>query len=372
MLEEAFFKGIQDHLKTELPFVVYRKPNEIEVHALLQKDDLLYKINDYSESGFVFSPFDFRKDSLLIPYSKSTGFSISRELFSESTSVKNTFQNQDNKDDYIELVQKAIIEIRRKRFQKIVLSRKASIPRQINVIQTLIRLLNSYKSAFVYCWYHPKVGLWLGATPETLMKVEGNRFTTMALAGTQRFTGSLSVEWSDKDKKEQQFVTDYILTQISETIDNIIYSDLETIRAGQLLHLKTDISGTISSGNTSLQELILLLHPTPAVCGTPKNESRQYLIDNEGYNREFYTGFLGELNKEVKIETRSSKRNIESRAYNIQRRNSELFVNLRCLQSKANQAFIYIGGGITADSEPLSEWQETVEKAKTMEDIIVY
>jgi len=372
MLEEAFFEQILDQYKANLPFVVYRKPDQQEVNVLLQKDDLLYKSNDYSESGFVFAPFDFRKDILLIPFSKSKPLSISREIFTESASVQNEIQFQNNKADYIELIQKALNEISSKRLKKIVLSRKISIGGNINVVQTLISLLNMYKSAFVYCWFHPKVGLWLGATPETLMKVEGSRFHTMALAGTQKFKGSLDVEWSGKEKKEQQFVTDYILNNISENVNNIICSDTKTVRAGHLLHLRTDITGTFSTLKTSLQDLILNLHPTPAVCGTPKNEVRQFLLDNERYNREFYTGFLGELNKEAKIETRSSNRNVESRAYNIQRRNSELFVNLRCMQSKNDEAFIYVGGGITSDSDPESEWEETVEKAKTMKRVIAY
>ena len=62
----------------------------------------------------------------------------------------------------------------------------------------------------VYCWFHPKVGLWIGATPELLFKVEGKRLTTISLAGTQAFNEYETVKWSAKEIEEQQIVTDYI------------------------------------------------------------------------------------------------------------------------------------------------------------------
>ena len=92
-----------------------------------------------------------------------------------------------------------------------------------------------------------------------------------------------------------------------------------------------------------------MLHPTPAVCGLPKEEAKQFILDNELYNRDFYTGFLGELN--LKGQT-------------------NLYVNLRCMQLKDNRISIYVGGGITADSNAENEWEETVIKAKVMKNAL--
>ena len=97
----------------------------------------------------------------------------------------------------------------------------------------------------MYCWYHPKVGLWLGATPETLIKKEGRRFSIMALAGTQNYDGTLEVTWKEKEKQEQQFVTDFIEDQLRPLVETYQISDTETVKAGNLVHLKTMISAQL-------------------------------------------------------------------------------------------------------------------------------
>jgi len=96
------------------------------------------------------------------------------------------------------------------------------------------------------------------------------------------------------------------------------------------------------------------LHPTPAVCGLPKKITKDFILNNEGYNREYYSGFLGEINKDF-----VSKEN-----------NTDLFVNLRCMQITDNKAFIYVGGGITKDSIPENEWKETVNKSMTIKKVL--
>jgi len=95
------------------------------------------------------------------------------------------------------------------------------------------------------------------------------------------------------------------------------------------------------------------LHPTPAVCGLPKNEAKSFILENENYDRKYYTGFLGELNSDVNgINT------------------SSLYVNLRCMEIAKDEAIIYVGGGITKDSIPEKEWEETVRKTATMKKVL--
>ena len=101
--------------------------------------------------------------------------------------------------------------------------------------------------------------------------------------------------------------------------------------------------------------LIDKLHPTPAVCGLPKETAKQFILKNEGYDREFYTGFLGELN----IDFRTFKKD-----------NSDLFVNLRCMEVEKNTATIYVGCGITKDSIPEMEYIETVNKSMTIRKVV--
>jgi len=370
MSSESFFSSLQDHYDKELPFVAYSKPKSFQIRALLQKDKTLHKIEDYAESGFVFSPFDIRKDTILIP------LSMSKTLMTEEDVILDDFDALKdvpvgNKEQHVSLVQKGIESISKSNLEKVVLSRYIEIDNSnANPLLIFKRLLHTYNSAFVYCWYHSKVGLWLGATPETLLEVEGNDFSTMALAGTQEYEGIMDVSWKQKELDEQQMVTDYVTANLDSITVKLEVSESETVRAGNVLHIKSDIKGRLGEHENGLQKLIYALHPTPAVCGLPKIEAMQFILDNENYNREFYTGFLGELNREVKVQPRTGKLNIENRAFTYNKRASHLFVNLRCMQINENTLKIYVGGGITKDSDSDKEWEETISKMFTIKSVL--
>jgi len=135
-------------------------------------------------------------------------------------------------------------------------------------------------------------------------------------------------------------------------------SSTESIRAGMLWHLKTTITGALDSGN-SLKQIIEDLHPTPAVCGLPKEAAQDFILSMENYDRKYYTGFLGELNIEA---LDVSTKNVDSK--------TTLYVNLRCMELTEKEAFIYVGGGITEASDPEKEWQETEDKSLTMLQVL--
>lgn len=373
MIFNEFFNRIESQYQAELPFVVYRKPNENNLNVLLQNTNDLIFTEDFTEKGFVFSPFDTTEKSVLMPLEFSETLKTDYVLPSEINRFEKATQNinTSEKEIHINLVKSGVEAIENNLFKKVVLSRSETVSlSNKNPLSIFKNLLENYPSAFVYCWYHPKVGLWLGATPETLVKIEGQRFSIMALAGTQNYEGRLDVEWQDKELQEQQYVTDFILDNIKTTIDNIKTSAVETVKAGNLLHLKTKIWGVLKPNAISLKDLLYSLHPTPAVCGVPKLESKQFILKNENYNREFYTGFLGELNLEVTSAPRSGRRNIENRAYAITKNSTQLYVNLRCMQLKENSAIIYVGGGITGGSNPESEWEETVSKSLVIKKVL--
>ena len=376
MTSEDFFDNIQQHYNRQLPFVAYRKPNEAEVKALLQKDDSLNYVKYFTENGFVFAPFDDREHAVLIPIENSEGVKTDSVIPANPSSYRERIPSiesellSDSKEHHISLVQSGIDAITSGYFQKVVVSRKETVNySEANSLQLFKRLLNAYTSAFVYCWYHPKTGLWLGATPETFLKIDGKRLSTMALAGTQVYKGTLDVHWEDKEKAEQQFVTDYLEHSLKALTERIYLSETKTVKAGNLLHLQTNISGFLKE-DQGIDRIISVLHPTPAVCGLPKNTTKQFILENENYKREFYTGFLGELNLKTTMSPRSSRRNIEDRAYTMTRNTTQLFVNLRCMQLQESKAIIYVGGGITKDSVPENEWEETVNKSLVMKNIL--
>lgn len=340
----SIFSNIKEALDKQLPFVTYRKPNTSKTRGWFQQNDNLITSENYNESGFIFAPFDSKKKAILIPKNQSTY--IEEETTFDTILANNTNHTPDttSEENHIQLVEKGIAAIKNQQFKKVVLSRKEKVEiADFNLIETFQKLLSNYPTAFVYVWYHPKVGMWLGATPETLVSIQNKNFTTMALAGTQVYNGTTNVTWQPKELEEQQFVTDYIIDRLSNISSKITTSEVETIKAGKLLHLRTVLNGKLKTNTASL---IKTLHPTPAVCGLPLEASKQFILDNESYHRGFYTGFLGELN--------------------INAKESNLFVNLRCMEVSDNIIYIYIGGGITLDSNPTKEWQETVAKTTTM------
>ena len=370
MNSDDFFLNLEHQFKSRLPFVAYRKPNNIVSKAFLQKTTDLHVTQYFQESGFVFAPFDDSNQTVLMPLAQCEVLTCELEMNTSEKHYSNSNQtNDEDKAFHVNLVNKGIDAIKKGLFHKVVLSRSETVDVSENIsISVFKQLLQTYTSAFVYCWYHPNIGLWLGATPETLISVTGNRFKTMALAGTQPYLGIQDVIWQKKEQEEQQYVTDYIETQLKPVVSDLKISETQTIKAGNLLHLQSNISGIL---HTDLHSVLKKLHPTPAVCGLPVEEAKTFILKNESYNRNYYTGFLGELNLKETTSRNTNKRNVENNAYNSIKTVSHLFVNLRCMQIKTNEAFIYVGGGITKDSNPELEWQETVSKAETMKHALM-
>ena len=349
----SIFNKIKDFYTKKLPFVVYRKPNSNDISGVFLEDETLYYTDDFKESGFVFSPFSGQEKSIFMPLSKSEFIKENLHL-EDSFLYSNDFEiDESSKKSHIHLVEKAIDVINDKELEKVVVSRIETVEiTDFDLLKIYKKLLQTYQNAFVYVWYHPKVGLWLGATPETLLNLENTSFKTMSLAGTQVFSGEENVVWKNKELEEQQLVTNFIVYQLKGIAFNLKIDKTETIKAGSLLHLRTKVEGEIN-GKYTLKKLIRALHPTPAVCGLPREKAKEFILKNENYNRSFYTGFLGELNFN-----------------NKETQNSTLFVNLRCMNIENNTASIFIGGGITKDSNAKKEWEETVAKSKVMKRVL--
>jgi isochorismate synthase len=338
------------HHQQNLPFVVYCKPNSNTVKGLFQDNDTLFEVSDFTEKGFVFASFDGSQNYII---SENESEQWTEDWISNHESIlQNCFdlkEDESAKTNFQDLVGKGIQAIQNDEFQKVVLSRMESVAvTHFELVTTFQKLVQQYRSAFVYCLYHPKIGTWLGATPEQLLKANTTNFETMALAGTQKDTGAATVIWQQKEQEEQQFVTDYIVSKLNKVSAEIQVSEAYSVKAGSIWHIKTDISGVFGA-DLNLKKAIQLLHPTPAVCGVPKEIAKAFIMANEGYNRIFYTGFLGELNRDFA---------------------SDLFVNLRCMQIENNQAHLYMGCGITKDSDPEKEWKESVNKSMTMKRIL--
>ncbi len=356
---ESFFQSLEAQEKQGLPFAVYRKPHERSLHAFLQEDDKTYIFSGDSQSGFVFAPFHSRQPALLLPASCSKQLIWNEyepeALFSEPLARFEMVHRPGEREKHLHLIEKGIQAIQEGRFQKVVLSRQQTIRCEgISAVSIFKKLARRYPSAFCYAWFHPETGCWAGASPELLLSLEDNRLQTMALAGTQVFQDGAEVVWGEKERAEQQWVTDFIISCLERTAKEVKHSAAQTVRAGNLLHLQTALTAFVNPQTFRLNQFLSELHPTPAVCGFPKEQALQFILENEGYSRDFYTGFLGEFALETDVSPFPQ---------------TQLYVNLRCMRLEAQDARAYAGGGITKDSEPVAEWVETERKLETVLEI---
>jgi len=120
-------------------------------------------------------------------------------------------------------------------------------------------------------------------------------------------------------------------------------SKTETIQAGSLEHLKTTFKFDLS--DKKLIPFLHAFHPTPAVGGYPQKIAVNTILNTEIHHRQYYTGYLGFINDEDDV---------------------DLYVNLRCAKITDQQTLAFVGGGITKESDPILEWDETEHKSKTM------
>ena len=346
-----------------LPFVSFRLPDSREVTTYIQTEDVLHRIHDFrTDWGFVFAPFQqsgVRPQVLLMPDHILEGNHFRQEdlpFQQERSGIEftNKMPVATPKEAYLKHISQALEAITRKQLDKMVLSRVQhyELPTSFSPFILFRQLCESYPQAFVYFFHHPRVGTWMGASPETFLSMEEGSLQTVSLAGTARYLSAEEQEqfqWGSKEREEQAIVSTWIKAILEKHhIQNLGIEGPVNKQAGQLIHLFTRFQGQVPQG-FDLNAFISDLHPTPAVCGVPKKEALEYIHQIETHDRAYYTGFLGPLNMESK---------------------THLFVNLRCMQLFQKNVALYLGGGITKDSEPEKEWQETIDKAQTLLAVI--
>jgi isochorismate synthase len=244
---------------------------------------------------------------------------------------------------------------------KVVSSRAARrpLPAGFDPLAAFQELSQRYERAFVSLVSVPGVGTWLGASPEVLAEVTADgQFHTMALAATQPLVPGHAPQdaiWRQKEIEEQALVARYIVSCFKQLrLREYQETGPRTVVAGQLLHLRTDFEvdlQNVPSPASLGTDMLRLLHPTSAVGGMPKVAALDFLHRHEGYDRAYYSGFLGPVNV-------------------VAPGVSRLFVNLRCLQLRATEAILYAGTGLTAASDPTREWQETEYKMQTVAAVL--
>ncbi|MCX8532880.1 chorismate-binding protein [Chryseobacterium luquanense] len=264
---------------------------------------------------------------------------ISSEILPED---KTQFEAE-NKEEYLQKLEDVIEIIKENDLPKLVLSRRKIVKdfNEIDLKSSFLNLCKNYPNAFKYLFFHGETS-WLGAFSEVLGKFNKSthEFETMSLAGTI----PVSEEWTEKEIEEQKPVSSYIRNILQKFSDSNSIQESETCDhiSGNIKHLRTDFKLKINPEN--LDSIIQELHPTPAVCGIPKDFCKEIIEKVEKFPRELYAGY-------IKIETDDY---------------IQYFVNLRCARLYKDSVHLFVGGGITAQSNPEKEWNETELKSEAV------
>ena len=303
--------------------------------------DSIFTVNENSDKKSV-SFLSFDETESIDFYGNIEEFFFNENIWSNQISTELLEFKEENQFEYEAKLGKVIEFIKENQLSKLVISRRKVFDfeeKKINLSQTFLNLCKSYPNAFVY--FFIKDGkCWIGAFSELLGKFDKktSEFETMSLAGTL----PANETWTAKEIEEQKPVTDFIKNILKNYSSEVEQSETYDHISGNIKHLRTDFEAKIMSED--LENLISELHPTPAVCGIPKDLCKSAIEKFESHPRNFYAGY-------IKVETE---------------KNVQYFVNLRCAEFFENACLIYVGGGITAESSPEKEWRETELKSEAI------
>ena len=357
--------------RSNLSFALYRLPWTDECYFVMQTSGEVEKLNNIADlngkKGFVIAPFHLSDEHPLVVIRPDITAFDWNEITQSLTSLPYTdalltcrklpgsplvtLTEEERYDRYYRAFNRFMEALESKRFKKLVLSRPSfhSLDEKFSPLETFIKACNSYPRMMIYLCHTPTTGTWLGSTPEILLSGQAQDWNTVALAGTMPVQNDIEpTDWSSKNKEEQALVAEYVRKILKKHGRKMTEKGPYTARAGQLVHLKSDFHFQLKETG-HLGDLLKELHPTPAVCGLPKSEAYQFILENEGYERRYYSGFVGGLDPEGV---------------------TDIYVNLRCMEIRSDEAKLYAGGGILTSSDILSEWEETGDKMKTMKNIL--
>ena len=249
---------------------------------------------------------------------------------------------------YVQTIERLVSRIQPTGLRKVVYARQieSSCCEKDRYYVVFKALLEMFPDAFVSLVHLSGEETWMGASPELLLSnIPDQEFKTIALAGTKPVGKEA---WGNKEIEEQEMVRSYVERVLADQQITAVQSDRYTRTAGNVSHLCTSFFSETALPFSRLNEVVSALHPTPAVCGLPKEEALQVVLESEPFDRRYYAGYLGPVSSD----------------------GVQLFVNLRCFRLDAAKTVVYVGGGITQDSDPFEEWDETCLKAQRLLHII--
>ncbi len=249
---------------------------------------------------------------------------------------------------WLDKAERVIELIRAGTFEKVVLSRRASIEvaKPVERLGALMRLTRQYPGALSFSFRHL-----LGATPELLVRRSGQSLQSHPLAGTAAAGNEAALLGSAKDNHEHRIVVDHIASRLAPITEHLEVAGAPEITSyGEICHLGTDIRGVLSASMTpSSLEVLLTIHPTPAVAGVPQKEAIKLLQCFEDQPRRFYSGAIG---------------------YETLDGDGEWHLVIRTVAIKDRNVEFQAGVGIVAESDAKTELLELGAKLSAMLPIV--
>jgi isochorismate synthase len=341
-------------LQKGISFCLYRYPGEGQYSVAIQKG----LISPGDETDFIIAPFVGPNQ-----YSTELLQKIPSQVFEDDQFYNQIMKLDDHpivwgelpeqttKKDYLLRIHQYLEYIRDKKALKAILSRVKIIGKPADFDSFLFykKLSAAYPETFASLFYIPGKGIWAGASPELFLKKEKDILYTMALAATLPLNRGGKYKWRRKETREHDMVRQHIEHVFGKNDCKLISSKGPyTFETGKVAHLKTDYVYEMPEHH-DLTRIITDLYPTPAIGGLPVKEALECIQLYEGYSRNYYTGYLGETNGQDL---------------------ARLFINLRSMQIGENAIAIFVGGGISDESDSEEEWVETIQKSFTLLEII--
>ncbi|MFT3738826.1 MAG: chorismate-binding protein [Breznakibacter sp.] len=345
-------------LRSRLSFAVWCEPDTERLDFVASDRYGQWSVDTvgglFSSKGFLFAPFDAAAHPFIwipaditnegdIPDNASGSIDLGSGIRQASPSPKH---------EYLEQAVTMVDQIRQGQYKKAILSRIVQYPVAADKLEGVFsQLCEKYPNAYVFCVYTPYTGLWMGATPELLLKYQRPMGSTVALAGTRQFSSAMGPggEWRGKEMDEQAVVAEFISGVLSGYgVHDLSVTGPNEVRAGQVMHLKTTFDFRAILNDRQLARMVLDLYPTPAVSGFPKKQAMEAIARIETHDRSYYGGFMGFVDQG----------------------NCSCYVSLRCMRIDNQYANLYVGGGLTRGSVPEQEWEETVLKSQTLLSVL--
>jgi isochorismate synthase len=259
--------------------------------------------------------------------------------------------------DYVEAVDAAVRRIRSGRMRKVVLARTIQVESARELDPTLLAHRLRAVDPDAYTFAAPTdEGVLVGASPELLVSRRGLEVRSNPLAGSAPRSGDKdedranaeALAGSAKDREEHAIVVDAVVETLSPLCADLTWDPEPVLHeTPNVWHLSTRFRGVLRDPAPTALDLVAALHPTPAVGGEPREAALESIAELEPFDRGRYAGAVGWVDADG---------------------DGEWAIALRCAELRGEQAVLYAGAGIVADSDPARELDETERKFRAFLD----